>query len=151
MIQLETLIEFKFLNSSFSSLSSVKRFEETSISVNSTPPLRRAPRIPFEEQQHAARIVGAWQRGGFHASKGRMIQLEFLFELEFLNTIVRAYPAYALIETRQTAPCRAIRGNCISVSSTLPPLLQAVHVSGGRDDPPEWILSCMQASQMAGI
>ena len=32
--------------------------------------------------------------------------------------VVRAYP---LIEIRQAAPCRAIRGNRISVNSTLPP------------------------------
>ena len=34
--------------------------------------------------------------------------------------VVRAYP---LIEFRQTAPCRAIRGDGISVNGTLPPLL----------------------------
>ena len=37
-----------------------------------------------------------------------------------LIRVVRAYP---LIEIRPTAPCRAVRGNSISVNSTLPPLL----------------------------
>ena len=36
---------------------------------------------------------------------------------------VRAFRAYPLIEIRQAAPCRAIRGNRISVNSTLPRLL----------------------------
>ena len=48
-------------------------------------------------------------------SEGEMIRLETLIELNF-----RAYP---LIEMRQPVPCRAIRGNSISVNSTLPPLI----------------------------
>ena len=37
------------------------------------------------------------------------------------NFSIRAFRAYPLVETRQTVPCRAIRGDRISVSSTLPP------------------------------
>ena len=37
------------------------------------------------------------------------------------NCSFRAFRADLLIETRQTAPCRAIRGNIISVNSTLLP------------------------------
>ena len=52
-------------------------------------------------------------------SEGGMIRSETLIELSNLsNRVVRAYP---LIELRQTAPRRAIRGNCISVNSALPP------------------------------
>ena len=36
------------------------------------------------------------------------------------NCSIRALRACPLIEIRQTAPCRAIRGNSISVNSTLP-------------------------------
>ena len=39
---------------------------------------------------------------------------------------IRAFRAYILIEIRQTVPCRAIRGNSISVNSTLPPLLTSL-------------------------
>ena len=38
----------------------------------------------------------------------------------FSILVVQAHP---LIETRQAVPCRSIRGNCISVDSTLLPLL----------------------------
>ena len=34
---------------------------------------------------------------------------------------IRAFRAYPLIEIRQISPCRAIRGNSISVKSTLTP------------------------------
>ena len=37
------------------------------------------------------------------------------------NLSIRAFRACPLIEIRRTAPCRAIRGNSISVNSTLPP------------------------------
>ena len=37
------------------------------------------------------------------------------------NFSIRAFRAYPLIEIRQTVPCRSIRGNSISVNSTLPP------------------------------
>ena len=37
------------------------------------------------------------------------------------NLLIRVVRAYPLIEIRQTAPCRAVRGNGISVNSTLPP------------------------------
>ena len=36
------------------------------------------------------------------------------------NFSIRAFRACPLVEIRQTAPCRAIRGNSISVNSTLP-------------------------------
>ena len=39
------------------------------------------------------------------------------------NLSILVVVAYPLIETRQTVPCRAIRGNSISIISTLPPLL----------------------------
>ena len=50
--------------------------------------------------------------------EGVMIRLETLIELQFLNS--RVFRACPLIEIRQTVPGRAIRGNSISVSSTLP-------------------------------
>ena len=37
------------------------------------------------------------------------------------NFSIRAFGACPLVELRRTVPCRAIRGNCISVNSTLPP------------------------------
>ena len=40
------------------------------------------------------------------------------------NFSIRAFRAYPPIEIRQTVPCRAIRGNSISVNRTLPPLLR---------------------------
>ena len=61
-------------------------------------------------------------------AEGGMIRLQTLVELKFLNSSfsssnfsIRAIRAYHLIETRQTVPCRAIRGDGISVSSSLPP------------------------------
>ena len=48
-----------------------------------------------------------------------MIRLEIIIELKFLNSGFSSLP---LVEIRQTAPRRAIRGNSISVNSTLPPL-----------------------------
>ena len=66
-----------------------------------------------------------------NAHRAQISQFE-LFELKLFNSscsssnlsfrVVRAYP---LIEIRQTVPCRAIRGNSISVNNTLPPLNQA--------------------------
>ena len=38
------------------------------------------------------------------------------------NLYIQAFRAYPLVEIRQTAPSRAIRGSSISVSSTLHPL-----------------------------
>ena len=55
------------------------------------------------------------------SSEGGMMRLETLIELKLLNSI-RVVQACPLVEIRQTAPCRAIRGDSISVSSTLPPL-----------------------------
>ena len=62
-----------------------------------------------------------------HMSEGGMIQLETLVELKSLNSScssnlsVRVVRVYPLIEIWQAVPCRAIRANCISVNSTLPP------------------------------
>ena len=53
-------------------------------------------------------------------SEGGMIRLETLIELKFLNS---SFSSCSPIEMRQTARCRAIRGNSISVNSTLPPPL----------------------------
>ena len=53
-------------------------------------------------------------------SEGGMIRLETLFEHTFVNSsFLRVDP---LIEIGQIVSCRAIRGNSISVNSTLPPL-----------------------------
>ena len=67
-------------------------------------------------------------RLGFLRTAGGMTRLEALIELKFINSSlsssnfeIRAFRAYPLVEVRQTAPCRAIRGNGISVNSTLPP------------------------------
>ena len=46
------------------------------------------------------------------------------------NLSIRVFRAYPLIEIRQTGPRRAIRGNGISVSSTLPLLLDMHHGCG---------------------
>ena len=48
------------------------------------------------------------------------------------NFSIRAFRAYPLIEIRQTVPCRAIRGNSISVNCTLPPLSHAPLRTGVR-------------------
>ena len=45
------------------------------------------------------------------------IYIHTLIEFKFINRAFRAYP---LVEIRQTLPRRAIRGNSISVNSTLP-------------------------------
>ena len=50
--------------------------------------------------------------------EGGMIRLETLIELKFASLNFRAY---YLIEIRQAVPCRAIRGDTISVNGTLPP------------------------------
>ena len=57
-------------------------------------------------------------------SEGGMIRLETLIELkpQFENFEL------VLIEIRQTVPCRAIRGDSISVNSALPPLLKGTSV-----------------------
>ena len=72
-------------------------------------------------------------------SEGGMMRLETLIELKCLNSsfsssdlFIRAFRAYPLIEPRQTAPGRAVRGDSISVSSTLPPpLYQGSRPRGG--------------------
>ena len=79
------------------------------------PGRRRAAEV------HTYRALGLW------SSEGGMMRLETLIELRFLNSsfsrsnfsirVVRAYP---LIEIRQTAPCREIRGDGISVNRAHP-------------------------------
>ena len=49
-----------------------------------------------------------------------------IYSSNFSSRISRAYP---LLEIRQEGPCRAIRGNSISVNSTLPPLKDSAVVS----------------------
>ena len=63
-----------------------------------------------------------------YISDGGMMRLETLIELNVLNSSlssstfpIRAFRAHPLIEIRKAAPCRAIRGNSISVNSTFPP------------------------------
>ena len=51
-------------------------------------------------------------------SEGGRMRLETLVEVKFLNSSCSSLPSF---EIRQTVPCRAIRGNGISVNSTLPP------------------------------
>ena len=67
-----------------------------------------------------------------------MIRLETLVELKFIhlsfsssNLSNRAVRADPRIETRQTVPRRAIRGNGISVNGTPPPLKDAVRFLEG--------------------
>ena len=55
-----------------------------------------------------------------------MMRSETLIELKFLNSSFRVYP---LTEITQTAPCRAIGGNSISVNSTLHPYAAKREVS----------------------
>ena len=69
----------------------------------------------------------------FDFSQGGMIRLGTLIELKFLNSSfsssnlsTRAFRACPLVEIGRTVPCRAIRGNSISVNSTLPPFNVAV-------------------------
>ena len=50
-----------------------------------------------------------------------MILLETLIELKCLNSSLSSLSFS--FELRQAGPCRAIRGNSISVNSTLPPLI----------------------------
>ena len=79
-----------------------------------------------------------------------MIRSETFIELKFLSSsfsssndsilTVRVCP---LIEIKQTAPCRAIRGNRISVNSTLPPLL------GTASSPTTPPTSCASAATTA--
>ena len=47
------------------------------------------------------------------------------------NCSIRAFRAYPLIEIRPTVPCRAIRGNSISVKSNLPPLKEPGEIQRG--------------------
>ena len=55
--------------------------------------------------------------------QGGMIRSETLIELKFS---IRGFRVYSPIELRQTIPCRAIRDNSISVSSTLPLLIMFI-------------------------
>ena len=67
-----------------------------------------------------------------------MIWLGTLIVLNFLNSScsssnfsIRVFRAYPLVELRQTAPCRAIRGSSVSVNSALPSPLLTVMLCGG--------------------
>ena len=75
------------------------------------------------------------RRAREHVSEGGMMRLETLIELKFHNSSfsssnfsIRAFRACPLIKIRQTVPCRAIRGNSISVNSTLPPLYNNIYI-----------------------
>ena len=48
------------------------------------------------------------------------------------NFSIRAFRAYPLVETRYAASCRAIRGDCISGNSALPPLREAASTRAAR-------------------
>ena len=72
-----------------------------------------------------------------------MIRLGTLIEFKFLNSSfsnsnisIRAFRIYYLMEFWQSAPCRAIRGNSISVSSTLPPLKNGGWLRSLAEAPP---------------
>ena len=69
-----------------------------------------APSVPRQSKVHRDCWSG---RGGWYGWKPSSSS----------NFSVRAFRAYPLIEIRQTVPCRAIRGNSISVNSTLPLLV----------------------------
>ena len=47
------------------------------------------------------------------------------------NFSIRGFRAYYLTEIRQTVPCRAIRGDSISVNGTLPPRIDGVQCLSG--------------------
>ena len=82
----------------------------------------------FHDSVLLARRGGSMTRCYF----GRdMIQSETSSSSNFSIRVVRAYP---LIKVRQTVPCRAIRGNSISVNSTLPPLSHGHGHGDGHSD-----------------
>ena len=67
--------------------------------------------------------------------KGGMIRLETLIELQILNSsfsssffLFEPFELIFLLKLLQTALCRAIRGNSISVNSSPPPLLEAARL-----------------------
>ena len=71
-----------------------------------------------------------------------MIRLESLIELKCLNSSfsssnvsIQAFRAYPLIEIGQAVPCRAIRGNGISVNSTPPLVNRSPHSMGKLSQP----------------
>ena len=67
------------------------------------------------------RIMSTFGRGDAAVGDPRRALLNSSFSSSNCSIlIVRAYP---LTEIRRTVPCRAVRGNGISVDSTLPPLL----------------------------
>ena len=105
---------------------STVRDDHATCSALTRPELRHPARRPSEPSS----------RGGYSGyggrrpedSEGGMMRLETLVELKFLNSSfsssnfsIRAFRAYPLVEIEQTVPCRAIRGNSLSVNSTLPP------------------------------
>ena len=72
----------------------------------------------YIERERDMTRSGTWRR----ASRTAPVELEFLSSsFSSSNFSIRAFRAYPLVEIRQTVPCRAIRGDGISVKSTLPP------------------------------
>ena len=88
--------------------------------------------------------------------EGGMTQLETLIELRFLNSSflssnfsVRAFRACPPVKIiKKTVPCRAIRGNSISVNSTLSPL--SVSRSARRSDFDGHVLQFLHAIHGVG-
>ena len=68
----------------------------------------------------------------------------FYFEL-FDIFLFRAFRD-PLVEIRQTAPCRAIRGNCISVNNSLPPLVVFLLVPTGSIPLSSFLICLMMGS-----
>ena len=104
--------------------------------------------VPLERMNLPALLAGL-PKGGWDGWKPSSSS-------NFSNRAFRAriYKLYSfefpLVETRQTVPCRAIRGNSISVNSTLPPLSCTHLLDCLLPFPPrfsygerhEWIQSC---------
>ena len=85
--------------------------------------------IPLRRATLKEHPTFATPSAGAPFSEGGMIRLETLIELKLLNS------SFSLIEIRQAVPCRAIRGNGISVSSTLPPFLLFRHSRNASPGP----------------
>ena len=80
---------------------------------------QRRPRFAMSSTNSSRVFVS---RGlNFRSSEGVMMRLETLIELKF-DFSIRALRAYPLTGIRQAVPCRAIRGDSISVDNTLPAL-----------------------------
>ena len=84
--------------------------------LSSRPPFVKHPR---DTSDHCASF---FRKGGWYGWKPSSSS----------DFSIRAFRAYPLIETKQTVPCRAIRGTSISVNSTLPPSYSCCAKSGAR-------------------